>query len=207
MFEPECDERLVRLRHEAALPRRLPAIQQQLRHLLRDRGRPLDDTAFGEVRAQRPRNRNRIDAHVAEEPPVLGGKCRRDEPRGSTSAQRNARVASPGVPRRSARRGGPDHGGGCGRLGQQRLGQRPAAHPQDQATSTAPAMSSGRRRRAPRGEPRAQARGARVWSQTPALPLHVDDGRGRAAEDFRRVISSTRAGAVRKVPAVVARTM
>ena len=86
MLEAQRDDRLLDLRSPPAPPRRAGGqlrapIEQQLRHLLRQRRAALDAIERGDVAPRRARHRDRIDAPVRVEAMVLGGQRRRDQRR------------------------------------------------------------------------------------------------------------------------------
>jgi hypothetical protein len=161
MFEAQRDERLVRLGRDAATPRRLLAVEQQLRDLLRDRGRTFDDAALGEVRTQRPQHRERIEAQVAVEPAILGSKRRGDEPRRQGVGGKSNGPCGLARQRLVDWRAMAihDHRGRRGRCRQQRGGQRPAADPERQSHDCGAAgCERPPHTRPPRGDPRPKTR-------------------------------------------------
>ncbi len=81
MFQPQREDGLADLFPHTTRPFRRPAIEQELRDLLRDRRATLDDTALDEVLAQSPGDGDRIDARMRPEATVLGRERRRDEDR------------------------------------------------------------------------------------------------------------------------------
>jgi hypothetical protein len=87
MLQAQCDDGLVHFGHQAPASRRILLIQQSLRDLLRDRGAALDDGHGSYVRLECPGHRDRIDADVVVEAPVLSGECCRHERRRQIAAR------------------------------------------------------------------------------------------------------------------------
>jgi len=72
MLEAKRDDGFLDLRGHAARTARRPAIEQQLRCLLRNRRSAFDDAALGEIGTKGSNNRGHIDAGMTPEPTVLG---------------------------------------------------------------------------------------------------------------------------------------
>jgi hypothetical protein len=79
VLEAQRDQRFAQLRAEAARPDVVTPLQQQLGDLLRDRRSPFDDAPFGEVLTGRARERQRIHSDMRMKPPVFRGQRRVDE--------------------------------------------------------------------------------------------------------------------------------
>ena len=82
MLEPECQYRFADLPTPAARPSRRSAIHQELGDLLRDRRATLDDPALHHVLPEGTYHRDRIEADMRPEPPILRGNGCIDERKG-----------------------------------------------------------------------------------------------------------------------------
>ena len=81
VLEPEREQHLAHLGAPAAARHALPPLDQQLGDLLRDGRAPLDDLPFHQIVPRRADERDRIDADVRVEAPVLGRERRGDQHR------------------------------------------------------------------------------------------------------------------------------
>jgi hypothetical protein len=197
VLETQGHQRLAQLLGHAARARGLAAVQQVLGHLLRQRRPAFHHASFRKVHARRAKNRHGVDARVTPEPAVLHGNRGGHQHRRQRVGGEPHTARGVGRQRLIQRLAAPvHHERGQSRLVQQSLGQ--GAHPQPRQ------QHNGRAGDAEHGRTTRRAREAREPDDHRFTSITLVAVRPKTSGSY---ISSALAGAVRNVPAVVARTM
>src|SRR6185312_6445598 len=206
MLETHREGGLMQLRRDSTMtPRRL-AVEEQLGHLLRYRGASFDQLKFHQVALQRARDGNRIDARMRPESAVLGGNRRCNQRwREVVRVQRHASgaVTRERFIQRNSIAIDDNRGSRVSRI-EQPGWDWSEANPESQDQYQ-------RRKASQRVQPRTRDLPPKGGShKSSSIPLHRLISITAVAvrpNTSGSYISSARAGAVRNVPAVVARTM